>query len=222
MITTRHPPLHERKWIVILVWRRCNSTYMYRVTVLVFSATFNNISRTCIDEFNKDFNRDLWFDLIHILFCTRYIYLFSLNRRYRYDMYVYQGRIQGRAPPPQKKLEKIWFFCVKSWFFTRNTPNIFAPPSVRRNFFKCATPNLKSWIRPCILFTVRNTCVVKYDFSPDHMHFGWLVWYGLWCLTPISTIFQLCMVAVSFIGGWNRSTWRKPLTCLKSLTNFIT
>ena len=46
-------------------------------------------------------------------------------------------------------LEKIWFFCVKSWFFTRNTPKIFAPPSVRRNFFKCVPPNLKSWIRPC-------------------------------------------------------------------------
>ena len=53
-----------------------------------------------------------------------------------------------RAPP--LKLEKIWFFGVKSWFFTRNTPKIFAPPSVRRNFFKCAPPNLKSWIRPCI------------------------------------------------------------------------
>jgi hypothetical protein len=29
-------------------------------------------------------------------------------------------------------------------------------------------------------------------------------------------------LAVSFIGGGNRSTWRKPPTCLKSLTNFIT
>ena len=42
-----------------------------------------------------------------------------------------QGRIQGgrtrRAPP--LKLEKIWFFGVKSWFFTRNTSKIFAPPS---------------------------------------------------------------------------------------------
>jgi hypothetical protein len=28
-------------------------------------------------------------------------------------------------------------------------------------------------------------------------------------------------VAVSFIGGGNQSTWRKPLTCRKSLTNFI-
>jgi len=26
----------------------------------------------------------------------------------------------------------------------------------------------------------------------------------------------------SFIGGWNRSTLRKSLTCRKSLTNFIT
>jgi len=29
-------------------------------------------------------------------------------------------------------------------------------------------------------------------------------------------------LAVSFIGGGNRSTRRKPLTCRKLLTNFIT
>jgi hypothetical protein len=30
------------------------------------------------------------------------------------------------------------------------------------------------------------------------------------------------IVAVSFICGGNRSTWRKPPTCRRSLTNFIT
>ena len=30
------------------------------------------------------------------------------------------------------------------------------------------------------------------------------------------------IVAVRFVGGGNRSTWRKPPTCRKSLTNFIT
>ena len=30
------------------------------------------------------------------------------------------------------------------------------------------------------------------------------------------------IVAVSFIAGGNRSTWRKPLTCRKSVTNFNT
>jgi hypothetical protein len=38
------------------------------------------------------------------------------------------------------------------WFFTRNTPNIFAPPSARRNFFLVRSPNLKSWNRPCVSF----------------------------------------------------------------------
>ena len=47
----------------------------------------------------------------------------------------------------------------------------------------------------------------------------WLVWF-LWCLTPLSTIFQI--YRGGFIGGWNRRTRRKPLTCRKSLTNFIT
>ena len=36
------------------------------------------------------------------------------------------GGHQARAP---LKLEKISFFGVKSWFFTRNIPTIFAPPS---------------------------------------------------------------------------------------------
>ena len=37
---------------------------------------------------------------------------------------------------------------------------------------------------------------------------------------PMSLHF--CIVAVSFINGGNRSTPRKPSTCRKSLTNFIT
>jgi hypothetical protein len=41
---------------------------------------------------------------------------------------------------------------VKSWFFTRKKNKIFAPPSARRNFFKCAPPSLKSWIRPWLLY----------------------------------------------------------------------
>ena len=41
-----------------------------------------------------------------------------------------------RAPP--LKLEKIRFFGVKSWFFTRNTPKIFAPPSaIGKNMIFC-------------------------------------------------------------------------------------
>ena len=36
--------------------------------------------------------------------------------------------------------KKYDFFVVKSWFFTRNSPKMFAPPSARRNLFKCTPP----------------------------------------------------------------------------------
>ena len=55
---------------------------------------------------------------------------------------------------------------------------------------------------------------IKHCYSPIQF------WFGLWCLTPFSTIFQYIM-AVSFICGGNRSTQNKPPTCRKSLTNFI-
>ena len=43
----------------------------------------------------------------------------------------------------------------------------------------------------------------------------------LWCLTPLSKKDFSYILAVIFIGGGNRSTQRKPPTCLTSLTNFI-
>ena len=49
-----------------------------------------------------------------------------------------------------------------------------------------------------------------------HVGFNTVCLFGWWCLASLSTIFQL------YHGGGNRRTRRKPLTCRKSLTNFIT
>jgi hypothetical protein len=61
---------------------------------------------------------------------------FTLIQRLHLSVINSGANTGGGAPP--LKLENIWFFGVKSWFFTRNTPTIFAPPSARRSFFKCA------------------------------------------------------------------------------------
>jgi hypothetical protein len=49
---------------------------------------------------------------------------------------VSRGGSRGGSALPPLKLEKIRFFGTKSWFFTRNTPKIFAPPSARCNWFR--------------------------------------------------------------------------------------
>jgi hypothetical protein len=49
----------------------------------------------------------------------------------------------------------------------------------------------------------------------------WVKVIRLWCLMPLSTIFQLYRGGQFFIDGGNQSTWRKvPPTCRKSLTNW--
>jgi len=48
---------------------------------------------------------------------------------------------------------------------------------------------------------------------------GWSK-FGLWCLTPLSTIFQLYR-GDHFIGGVNRSIRRKPPTCDNSLYHIM-
>jgi hypothetical protein len=134
---------------------------------------------------------DRIFDIVAIHSYIRVVFLNMLIVQWKYRKFIWNsGKVNrtafnssgadprgvhpARAP---LKLEKIWYFGVKSWFFTRNTPKMFAPPSAigkimiffvvkswfftrnapkffappsaRRDFYKCAPPpNLKSWIRP--------------------------------------------------------------------------
>ena len=66
---------------------------------------------------------------------------------------------------------------------------------------------------------------MQYQVTSDQ-YFNYIhdkIVFDLWCFMPLSTIFQLTYIfGVSFIGGGNRITWRKPPTCHKSLTNFLT
>jgi hypothetical protein len=68
-----------------------------------------------------------------------------------------------------------------------------------------------------IVYSVNNDT----SFYSHKVPFGFcLVWFMVFN-TTFNNI-SIYIVVVSFIGGGNWSTRRKPLTCRKSLTNFIT
>ena len=105
-------------------------------------SNYHTITTRTARSKNKDWsarNQGSWFCLFLRLFFLNLEFYHSIIQgpSWRWSG-ADTGGAPGALPPPPLKLENIWFFGVKSWFFTRNTPKIFAPPSARRNFFKSA------------------------------------------------------------------------------------
>ena len=84
--------------------------------------------------------------------------------------------------------------------------NHYTPITFQKILFLCKV--FKSHITICLLLIITQYLLSDY-----------LQGSGLWCLTSLSTRFQLYR-GTQFIGGGNWSAWRKSLTCRKSLTNW--
>ena len=83
----------------------------------------------------------------------------------------------------------------------------------------------------CLSVFIECMVDVRLTFFPilklEHFSFTWYLhvywgWYGVRIIVFIAAFNNISVILVSFIGGGNRHTRRKPLTCQKSLTNFIT
>jgi hypothetical protein len=76
---------------------------------------------------------------------------------------------------------------------------MFAPPSARRNFFKCAPPSLKSWIRLCNRSTMIDSLITIQLHNKLNSH--------------VNTYYTLCEIICQWFA---KGRWFSPGTPLSS------
>ena len=144
-----------------------------------------------------------------------YLYMYMSMRRCDARLQAvpnpYQGRIQGDARRPKIGKNMIFWHTIvifhtkylnnfraflRNWKkydflaynrdFSHEIPQQFSPlPPLGAIFFKCAHPNLKSWIRPCILHFMLHHSI---HLSPNNskMFFS----SRIFCIQHIETLGQ--------------------------------
>jgi len=150
------------------------------------------------------------YNILCIIFMWLYFQtFFFLNKRVIKEMRtssVYEGakitHTNIKHVPPKRKLPKY--------------PNLWYSVYIQ---FQIYFYHVSDWIVNELNFNGRIYCENTFIHG---CQFLWLTSWncGLWFMVFNATFSYI--VAVSIIGGGNRSTQRKPLTCRKSLTNFIT
>ena len=118
-------------------------------------------------------------------------------------------------------LTKIFCCCIMLWGYC-----LHPHPSVDRmvsSSSKWIFLKFKVFLDNCIWLHFFTAWFLNKNKSPLSPH-STPTLLGLWDYGVLRHFQQYfsCIVVVSFIGGGNQSTWRKPPTCRKSLTNFIT
>ena len=100
--------------------------------------------------------------------------------------------------------KKIWFFGVKSWFFTRNTPKMFAPPSVRVMEFNVTLKQYVNYM-VAISFIGNNPQYPKKTTNlpqvTEYINHIWL--YGvMFCRNYLSLCWSYCYRPLLFYWNW--------------------
>ena len=72
------------------------------------------------------------------------------------------GADPGGGGTPPLKLEKIKKFGVKSWFFTQNTPKMFASPSTQSNSFNCTPLTWNPGSAPVQIWSMRMNLLLEH------------------------------------------------------------
>jgi hypothetical protein len=146
--------------------------YESGVSVIVYVSLIDTYTMTDTHDWYIHYRWQTWF--IHTLWLIYLIDTYTMTDTP--DSYIHYRWHTWFIHSAPDLILLIWFVGVTLWFFTRNTPKIFAPPSaIGQNI--CIHYDWNTWLIHILWLTHLIDSYTMTDTHDWYIHYRWHTWF---------------------------------------------